>query len=271
METRQELIIKELGVKPEIDPAKEIQARQTFLEQYLGYAGVNGFVLGISGGQDSLLAGILAQRAVEARRAAGHNASFHAVLLPYGEQADRADALLALQTIQPDFTHDLDIQPGTDGLAESFATSEAKDLADYHKGNVKARMRMIAQYAIAGDNGLVVIGTDHAAEAVTGFFTKYGDGGADVLPLSGLSKRQGKQMLQELGVPDVFITKKPTADLLDGRPGQPDEDELAISYEIIDDYLEGKDVKPEDAEVIEARFIATVHKRSQPVAYEAVA
>jgi len=265
---RQSEIISELGVRPQIDPEKEIVERCIFLESYLGRAGVNGFVLGISGGQDSLLAGILAQRAVSARRSAGFEAEFHAVLLPYGAQADRADALLACEVIGADIVHDLDIKPGTDSFVESYLAAGPEPLGDYHKGNVKARMRMIAQYALAGSHGLVVLGTDHAAEAVTGFFTKFGDGGADVLPLSGLNKRQGRALLQYLDVPEVFTTKRPTADLLDGRPGQADEDELGISYEQLDDYLEGKVVDTNIAEQIERRYDTTRHKRELPLAFE---
>src|SRR5690606_34047939 len=110
----------------------------------------------------------------------------------------------------------------------------AEPLRDFTKGNVKARARMIAQYAIAGQHGHLVVGTDHAAEAVTGFFTKFGDGGADVLPLSGLTKRQGKQLLEALGAPERLYLKLPTADLLDERPGQTDETDLGISYAQID-------------------------------------
>jgi len=128
-------------------------------------------------------------------------------------------------------------------------------------------MRMIAQYAIASRNGLLVIGTDHAAEAVTGFFTKYGDGGADILPLAGLTKRQGKTLLRELGAPERFITKAPTADLLDRTPRQPDETELGITYDQIDDYLEGKRVRAHIARIIETRYDATQHKRQLPVAF----
>lgn len=267
MRTMQEKIIAELGVAPTINPEQEIENRTAFLANYLGNTGLNGFVLGISGGQDSLLAGLLAQRAVEQRREAGFEAAFHAVLLPYGQQRDRADALLAIQTIQPDFVHDIDIQPGVDAFARSFAVATGEPLPDFDKGNVKARERMIAQYALAGKHGLLVLGTDHAAEAVTGFFTKYGDGGADVLPLSGLTKRQGKQLLTSLGVPAIFTQKAPTADLLDGVPAQPDETELGISYDTLDDYLEGKVVSKQAALAIERRFAATIHKRSLPVAY----
>ncbi len=123
---------------------------------------------------------------------------------------------------------------------------------------------MIAQYAIGGQEGLLVIGTDHAAEAVTGFYTKYGDGGADIVPLTGLTKRQGKRLLMELGAEESIYLKVPTADLLDHKPGQADETELGISYDDLDDYLEGKQVSPEVSEKVEKRYLATQHKREMP-------
>jgi NAD+ synthase len=266
MRAQQEKIIDDLNVQPTIDPRIEIERRSNFLAEYLGGTGLNGFVLGISGGQDSLLAGLLAQRAVEIQRRKGRSAEFHAMLLPYGEQRDRSDAELAIKTIRPDMVHDFDIKPGVDAIAETFLASEHSPINDFDKGNVKARVRMLAQYAIAGAHGLLVVGTDHAAEAVTGFFTKYGDGGADILPLSGLTKRQGRAMLRELGVPEIFTTKAPTADLLDHRPGQADESELGLTYDAIDDYLEGKNVRSEIAEKIENRYAQTEHKRSLPIA-----
>lgn len=267
MNNRQAAIIHELGAMPTIDPEEEIEKRTTFLADYLAQSGLNGYVLGISGGQDSLLAGILAQRAVQQLRSKNMPANFHAALLPYGEQVDRDDALLACATIQPDVVHDLDNKPTADAFVKTFTKSEGTPLRDFDKGNVKARVRMIAQYALAGTHGLLVLGTDHAAEAVTGFFTKYGDGGADVVPLAGLTKRQGTAMLKQLHVPEIFLTKPPTADLLDALPGQTDEYELGITYSQIDDYLEGKHVAATVAEHIESRFIATRHKRTQPVAF----
>lgn len=265
MRTLQHEIIHTLEVQPAIDPRTEIDRRSRFLADYLGGTGMRGFVLGISGGQDSLLAGLLAQRAVELQRSREQEAEFHAVLLPYGEQKDRSDAELAVQTINPDIVHDINIRSAVDAFADTFADSEGEPMTDFNKGNVKARQRMIAQYALAGTHGLLVIGTDHAAEAITGFFTKFGDGGADVLPLSGLTKRQGRAILRELGVPEVFTTKAPTADLLDRVPGQYDELELGISYDTIDDYLEGKDIDAEAARLLENRYLKTNHKRSLPV------
>lgn len=265
MRTTQQEIIRSLNVQPTIQPEVEIERRSRFLADYLMHSGQNGFVLGISGGQDSLLAGLLATRAVSLARDAGTTADFHAVLLPYGTQGDRDDALLACDTIKPDYLHDQDIRPATDAYAKTYERSEDSPLSDFHKGNVKARLRMIAQYAIAGENGLLVIGTDHAAEAVTGFFTKFGDGGADITPLEGLTKRQGRSMLETLGVPAIFTTKRPTADLLDASPAQPDESELGLAYDTIDDYLEGKAVPAEVSQKIEARYVATQHKRNIPV------
>lgn len=267
MSNLQQEIIYSLGVRADINPAQEIERRVEFLSTYLSRAGMNGFVLGISGGQDSLLAGILTQRAVEHFRACGGEASFHAALLPYGAQADRDDALRACDVIAPDVVHDFNIQAGVDGFAGSYMASEGRAISDFDKGNVKARMRMIAQYAIAASERLLVIGTDHAAEAVTGFFTKYGDGAADILPLAGLTKRQGKALLRELGAPEHFMTKAPTADLLDTVPGQADEQELGLSYDMIDDYLEGKTVPAEVAAHIENRYTTTIHKRELPISY----
>ena len=124
---------------------------------------------------------------------------------------------------------------------------------------------MVVQYALGGHDGLLVIGTDHAAEAVTGFYTKFGDGAADVLPLAGLTKRQGRSMLKHLGASERLYLKVPTADLLDGQPGRPDEDELGLTYVQIDGYLEGEQVDADVAQRIEARYLATRHKRHLPV------
>lgn len=265
MRQLQSQIIAELRVRPEVDPAQEVERRVEFLVDYLRAAGAAGFVLGVSGGQDSSLAGRLCQLAAERVRAGGAAAKFVAVRLPYGVQHDEDDAQLALDFIKPDRAVAFNIQRGVDGVEAEYADAVGAQMADFTKGNVKARMRMIAQYAIAGQERMVVVGTDHAAEAVTGFFTKFGDGGADILPLTGLTKRQGKALLVRLGAPDRLHEKAPTADLLDGRPGRPDEAELGLRYSDIDDYLEGKSVDDAIAERIETTFLGTRHKRTTPV------
>lgn len=265
MSAMQSDIITALGVAPSIDPEAERDRRVQFLVDYLAATGAKGYVLGISGGQDSTLAGRLAQLAVEQRRAAGEDAIFVAVRLPHGVQSDEDDAQLALQFIQPDETVTVDIAPATAAMSNAVADAMGGGgLGDFNKGNVKARMRMIAQYAIAGERGLLVIGTDHAAENITGFFTKHGDGAADLVPLAGLNKRQGAAVLKHLGAEPRLWEKVPTADLEEDRPALPDEEALGVTYAHIDDYLEGKQVPREAAERLEHLWRAGQHKRLLP-------
>ena len=262
----QQKIIEALAATPEIDAEAEIERRIAFLVDYAaGIPGVRGFVLGISGGQDSSLGGRLAQLAVERMREAGHEAEFIAMRLPYSVQRDEDDAQLALDFIRADREVTVDIAPAVEGLVSMVDRATGEPVSDFNKGNVKARMRMVAQYAIAGDRSLLVLGTDHAAEAITGFFTKFGDGATDVMPLAGLTKRQGAQMLRHLGAPDRLWQKVPTANLLDGIPGQSDEDSLGVSYTQIDDYLSGKSIDEAAAENLERRYRASEHKRHLPV------
>lgn len=263
--TLQHEIIQALHVESTIDPAAQIEARVQFLVDYLTSTGAAGLVLGISGGQDSTLAGRLCQLAVERIVAAGGTAQLIGVRLPYAVQADEQDARLALQFIQPTRTVDFNVKRAVDGFQDEFLDALGERITDFTKGNTKARARMIAQYAIAGQHSALVVGTDHAAEAVTGFFTKFGDGGADILPLTGLSKRQGRALLEHLAAPARLYEKLPTADLLDDTPGQTDEANLGLTYNDIDDFLEGKEVPDAVAEIIEARYLATRHKREAPV------
>lgn len=255
-------IIEALAVQPEIDPAAEIERRVTFLVDYLRASHTKGFVLGISGGQDSTLAGRLAQLAAERIRADGREVQFVAMRLPYGVQRDESDAQLALEFIQPDETLTVNMQPATIGMDAAFGDIK---FGDFNRGNVKARMRMVAQFAIAGERGLLVVGSDHAAEAVTGFYTKFGDGAADLMPLGGLTKEQGRQLLRHLEADPRLYEKVPTADLLDGNPGRSDEDELGVSYADIDAYLIGAEVSAKAAETIEALYQRSRHKRHLPV------
>lgn len=267
METLQAQIIKILNVKPVIDPKIEVNQRVEFLKKYLLKTGKKGFVLSISGGQDSSLAGKLIQMAVEQLRAEEKkDYKFLAVRLPYGVQKDEEDAQLALEFIKPDKIININIKEAVDSSAEAFEAGTNEKITDYLKGNIKARERMKVHYDLAGYYDFLVVGTDHAAEALTGFFTKYGDGGADIVPLAGLNKRQGKILLEYLGACERLYLKTPTADLLDNTPLRSDEDELGVTYDEIDDYLEGKQLSQEVINKIEKRYIHTEHKRRLPVA-----
>lgn len=263
----QQEIIRALGARPQIDPQEEIRRSVDFLKAYLQrYSFLKSLVLGISGGQDSTLAGKLCQMAItELREETGNDAlQFIAVRLPFGVQFDEQDCQDALAFIQPDRVLTVNIKGAV--LASEQALREAGiELSDFVRGNEKARERMKAQYSIAGMTSGVVVGTDHAAEAITGFFTKYGDGGTDINPLFRLNKRQGKQLLAALGCPAHLYQKAPTADLEDDRPSLPDEAALGVSYENIDDYLEGKTVDPATASIIEGWYLKTEHKRRPPI------
>lgn len=262
MSEMQAMIVEEMKVKPSIDSAETIKEMQHFIEQYLhAHTFVKTLVLGISGGQDSTLAGKLVQLAVEnMRNASGRDVQFIAVKLPYGVQKDADEVEDALNFIQPDRIVTVNIKPAVDQSVQSLQEAGIA-LSDFHKGNEKARERMKVQYAIAANTSGIVVGTDHSAENITGFFTKHGDGAADIALLFGLNKRQGRQLLQYLGAPAHLYEKVPTADLEDDKPQLPDEEALGVTYEAIDNYLEGKGVSPEDAAVIERHYVRNAHKR----------
>ena len=265
--TLQKEIIAYEGVKPLIDPQEEIRKSIDFLKSYmLKHPFLKTYVLGISGGQDSTLAGRLAQLAMEELRADTGDADYQfiAVRLPYGVQADEADAQRALDFIQPDIRLTVNIKPAVEGQVAELEKAGVL-MTDFNKGNIKARQRMITQYAIAAQHAGAVIGTDHAAENITGFFTKFGDGAADILPLFRLNKRQGKQLLAVLGADPALYEKVPTADLEENRPGLADEVALGVTYTEIDDYLEGKSVPAQAQETIESWWYKGQHKRHLPI------
>lgn len=263
----QQTIIAQLGVSPQIDPALEVRRSIDFLKDYLkAHPFLKTYVLGISGGQDSTLAGRLAQIAItELHQESGDDRyRFIAVRLPYGIQADEADAKRALDFIQPDSVMTVNINEPTNDMTNAISHNGLA-ISDFNKGNIKARMRMIAQYAIAGEHAGAVIGTDHAAENLTGFFTKFGDGGADILPLFRLNKRQGRALLAYLGADESLYLKTPTADLEEDKPGLADEVALGVTYDDIDDYLEGKIIPDAARATIESWWQKTAHKRHLPI------
>ncbi|MDD1779708.1 ammonia-dependent NAD(+) synthetase [Enterovibrio sp. ZSDZ35] len=268
------VIREEMRVLPTIDPAFEAQRRIDFIKQRLIASRTKSLVLGISGGVDSSTCGRLAQVAVDQLNAetGSNDYQFIAVRLPYGVQQDEDEAQLALSFIQPTHSVSVNIKDGVDGLHASTLTAlegtglipqdDAK--VDFVKGNVKARARMVAQYEIAGMVGGLVLGTDHSAENITGFYTKFGDGACDLAPLFGLNKRQVRQVAAYLGAPETLVVKTPTADLEELAPQKADEDALQLTYEEIDDFLEGKDVPDYVTERLIGIYKATQHKR-QPI------
>ncbi|WP_057832288.1 ammonia-dependent NAD(+) synthetase [Colwellia sp. TT2012] len=271
----QQTIIAEMKVIPEIDVQFEINRRINFIKKQLTQSGLSNLVLGISGGVDSSTCGRLAQLAVDElneQQSEENNSKsyqFIAVRLPYGVQADEEDAQQAINFIQPSHCLTTNVQVGVDGIHHEVlqAMSKAEILIandahiDFSKGNVKARARMATQYHIAGIVGGLVLGTDHSAENITGFFTKWGDGACDLAPLFGLSKRQVRALARALGAPSILVDKVPTADLEELEPGKTDEDALGITYEQLDNFLEGKEVSTVVSEHIINLYKKTQHKR----------
>ena len=160
------------------------------------------------------------------------------------------------------------IGPAVKALAAEVAAFEGKAAVsrDFVLGNTKARMRMVAQYTVAGAAGGLVIGTDHAAEAVMGFFTKFGDGACDLAPLSGLVKNQVRSIARYFGAPESLVEKVPTADLEDLSPGKPDEASHGVTYAEIDAFLHGEPVREEAFRIICETYRKTAHKRVMPFA-----
>jgi NAD+ synthase len=257
MHRLQNEIIRAVKIRKSVEMLKEYLKKHPFLKS---------LVLGISGGQDSTLTGKLAQIAIDELNAEiGEDLySFIAVRLPYGVQSDEDDCQKAIQFINPSKIFTVNIKPSVDESIHSLREAGI-ELGDFLKGNEKARERMKVQYSIAGNYNGVVLGTDHSAENVTGFYTKFGDGAADITPIFRLNKRQGKMLLQELNCPKELYLKIPTADLEEGRPQLSDEVALGVTYEEIDDYLEGKTIKEESALTLESHYMKTEHKRKGPI------
>jgi NAD+ synthase len=268
-------VIEEMRVLPKIDVNFEVERRVNFIKAQLIESGMRVLVLGVSGGVDSCTLGRLAQLAVNQLNQGQTNLQdtnqyqFIAVRLPYNVQADEIDAQASIDFIQPSHSLTVNVQPGVDAIdlqtrmamqsTNLLPDSESKQ--DFVKGNVKARTRMVTQYQVAGLLDGLVLGTDHSAENITGFYTKYGDGACDLAPLFGLNKRQVRQIAEFLGAPQNIVHKAPTADLETLAPQKSDEQALGMSYEQIDDFLEGKLVADDIVERLVAVFEKTQHKR----------
>ncbi|GHC26888.1 NH(3)-dependent NAD(+) synthetase [Kushneria pakistanensis] len=266
--TTQQQIIDALAIEQSFDAQQEVERRIDFMARYLEDTGAQALVLGISGGVDSTTAGRLCQLAVERVRERGGKATFYAMRLPYGEQHDEDDAQAAINYIKADAQLDVNIKPSADGMLEGLEQGGLDFNDEYQRdfvhGNIKARARMIAQYAVAGRHNGLVVGTDHGAEAVMGFFTKHGDGACDITPLAGLNKRRVRAVLSALDGPEALVNKVPTADLETLSPGRTDEDALGVTYNQIDDFLEGKKIDDDAAQRIISTYERTAHKRELP-------
>lgn len=268
----QQRIAADLGFNADAVPETEYPRRRDFIADYLLRSGAEALVLGISGGVDSTTTGMLCQLAINQLKSLGGTGprQFIAVRLPYGEQRDEDEAQMALATIRPDLVITVNIKPAVDAAMSSLILSGVLDgktpaQIDFIKGNEKARERMKVQYSIAAAYNGLVVGTDHAAEALMGFFTKQGDGAADIVPMAGLDKEQVRELAAYLGVPFQLAQKPPTADLEDLDPGKLDETAFGVTYDQIGNFLRGLPLPQYAFDAIITQYRKTAHKRALPV------
>ncbi|ADP67702.1 NAD synthetase [Buchnera aphidicola str. JF98 (Acyrthosiphon pisum)] len=265
--TLQKKIIELLGVKPVIIPEIEIKNCVDFLKKYLvNHVHIKSLIVGVSGGQDSTLTAKLCQMTAETLRKEKNDITYQfiALRLPYGIQYDEKDCQDAIRFIQPDQIFNVNIKKAVLSSEKSLKKSGVI-ISDYVRGNEKARERMKVQYSIAAMKQGLVVGTGHAAENITGFFTKYGDSGTDINPIAKLNKRQIRLLLKNLNCPKHLYLKKPMADLEDEHPQQDDESVLGVTYDVIDSYLEQKKIDIRSQKIIEALYLNTLHKRNLPI------
>ncbi len=242
---------------------KRIEYLTNWLQNKVKEAGADGALVGISGGIDSAVVSYLIKRAFP-----DHSLG---VILPINQKVeDQDDALAVVEGANLDYTGiELTIP-----YKETFSAIREKleEKGDWNEGksqlggaNLQARLRMSTLYAVASNYNYLVVGTDNAAEDYTGYFTKYGDGGVDLVPLIHMRKEEVREMAKALNVTDSILHKKPSAELWEG---QSDEDELGLSYDTIDKYLRGESISPEDEEHLKDLHAKTEHKRQVPAGPE---
>jgi NAD+ synthase len=231
----------------------------TWIRDKVERAGANGVTLGLSGGIDSAVVAALAVRGLGVSRVTG-------VIMPaYSQPEDTRDAeLLAehlgLEPLTVDLSRVFDLFMQTLPAGSEMATA-----------NIKPRLRMITLYHVANTNNLLVTGTGNKSEIMAGYFTKYGDGGVDILPLGSLYKSDVRELARDLGIPQRIIERPPSAGLW---AGQTDEEEMGITYEDLDGILEGLERGdtsgfPTDLVAKVRRMIAaSTHKRQMPPIFE---
>ncbi|WIF94349.1 NAD(+) synthase [Caminicella sporogenes] len=238
---------------------EKINKTVEWLREQVKISGTKGIVVGLSGGIDSSVVGFLIKKAFPEN-------SIGVIMPCKSNDKDRQDAeavakAAGLDYIVVELTQEQDkiLNKVIDTLNEKNKDTKANyRLTD---ANLRARMRMSTLYTVANSLNYLVAGTDNAAELYTGYFTKYGDGGVDILPIANLTKREVYEWGRFLGVPQSVLDRPPSAGLWEG---QTDESEMGTTYDMIDDLLEGKEIPEKDKKIIEKLHKRTEHKRKMP-------
>lgn len=229
-----------------------------WLREKVKESNTNGLIVGVSGGIDSAVVAYLIKKAFP-------DDSMGVIMSIKSNPQDRLDALKVIQGCNIEYL-DLDLTDEQVSIYEKVMNN-LKDKNLYNEknnrmsdANLRARIRMSTVYTVANNMGYLVVGTDNAAEIHTGYFTKYGDGGVDLIPLANLTKKEVYEWAKVLGVHDDIINKAPSAGLWEG---QTDENEMGTTYDMIDAIVEGRidEVPQKDKEIIARLHRVSEHKR----------
>ncbi|HEY4601182.1 MAG TPA: NAD(+) synthase [Cerasibacillus sp.] len=240
---------------------EKVTAIVTWLREQVEQSNTKGLIVGVSGGLDSAVVAFLIKKAFP-----NHSIS---VIMPIKSNpeemthAKQVNVACGIKELTIDLTtiHEAMFNQINDELNEDVNDANQR-LAD---ANLRARLRMSTLYTVATNYNYLVVGTDNKAEWYTGYFTKYGDGGVDLLPIIDLTKAEVREMAAYLGVPKEVIEKEPSADLWEG---QTDEKEMGTTYDMIDAYLNGEPIPEEHQKIIKAMHKRTEHKRHTPTPFQ---
>ena len=233
-----------------------LQCEQWLLDE-VKKAGASGIVLGLSGGIDSSVLAALG------REAFGREGVFGVIMPCHSIDEDENDARLLAREFDVNFTR-VDLS----GVFDLLCKNTGIELSSLTKSNMKARLRMVTLYSFAQSKNLLVCGTSNKSEYETGYFTKYGDSGVDLMPLANFLKREIREMAKFLKVPEKIITKAPSAGLYEG---QTDENDMGFTYEVLDEYLATGKINDEKAkEKIDLMRKRSEHKRKLPAMFTPV-
>ncbi|UOQ93856.1 NAD(+) synthase [Halobacillus shinanisalinarum] len=240
---------------------EKVEQLVKWLREKVKEANVEGLLVGVSGGIDSAVVAHLIKRACPEH-------SLGVIMPCKSQSSDQEHAYKVIEscgisslTIDLTETHNVMFPSIQKQLNKSASLNEENQkLAD---ANLRARLRMSTLYTIATNHRYLVVGTDNAAEWHTGYFTKFGDGGVDLVPLVHLTKGEVKGLAKHLEIPAEIIHKQPSAGLWEG---QTDENEMGTSYEMIDRYLKGGEIPAEDKTTIDHLHKRSAHKRQLPAA-----
>jgi len=217
-------------------------------------ANAKGLIVGLSGGVDSSVVAVLIKKAFDEN-------SIGVIIPIHSRLSDQEDGEKIAKSIGLNY-YIVDLSEEQTKIRNKVLENLAEPInwqgAD---SNLRARLRMSTLYTFANALNYLVVGTDNAAELLTGYFTKYGDGGVDILPLARLTKKEVYEWGKYLGLPASVLEKEPSAGLWEG---QTDEKEMGVTYNSIDDYIEGKEIPKEDREIIERLSRISEHKRKSP-------